>query len=107
MIPLSTKKQKARVNHICNFCNLLIRKNDIYNKQVFRNRSEIYNFKSHNHCLKLSVFIFVKIGKNVEHDEFVNFINEEYDNANKGLKNRDFKVKLKTVLNHYKIENNL
>lgn len=43
----------------------------------------------------------------ITQDEFIEFINEEYYKINKGLKNNNFKIRLKTVLNFYKIENDL
>jgi hypothetical protein len=46
--------RKARKNHICDYCGLIIEKGTMYDRQVNKDGGEVYTFKSHPSCAKLA-----------------------------------------------------
>lgn len=49
---ISKSNPKANKNHICMWCNGIIKKGEVYHKQVLKN-DYIYEWKNHEKCSKL------------------------------------------------------
>lgn len=47
---ICSTKRKARKEHKCNYCRLVIEKGDEYNDCVLKEDGEIYKWKSHRLC---------------------------------------------------------
>lgn len=47
---ICSKDCKARKPHICSYCNCIIEKGEIYNRNVLKYAGEIYDWNSHKEC---------------------------------------------------------
>lgn len=98
----SPKETKARKNHLCDWCNMDIAEGAIYFNSTHVSDGEIYNWKSHKHCLEL-VKEMNMIGsyEGITSDDFYQYVQDKYSELD--TKENDTVEALDRVLEHYSI----
>lgn len=80
MNTISSKKQKARKEHKCNWCNCKILVGEIYRYQFIEFYGDTYAWKNHIHCeeiaSKLKMFDYADYG--VDEENFRETISEQF-----------------------------
>ena len=97
MITLSNKKRKARKQHVCDFCGLLIEVGTIYELQVNISEGILYSWKSHLSCNEIAgeLDMFDDWDDGLTGEGFKEYIQEEYrsimcTNFNEIYESKDF-----------------
>lgn len=104
---ITTAKPKARKNHLCNFCGLIINKGEIYNYAVNKYEGEIYSWKTHEDCMKIATKLNMWdscYDEGLTEEAFQETIHYEYiDLYPKDTEQHQFEYKLIMVLAHHLI----
>jgi hypothetical protein len=78
---LKTTKPKARKKHQCDYCQGIVEKGEIYQRDVFVTEGTVYNWISHLYCEKLSEKMQAhddyNTNEGVSHGQFEQFVYEE------------------------------
>lgn len=75
-------KTKAIKQHQCMFCLQPINKGVAYLKSTHKLDSQIYTWKTHEHCSEIAhkLNMWDDVDEGVDSDTFIEFINSEYNN---------------------------
>lgn len=80
MISIRKKTPKARKNHLCNFCELVISKGTVYDNQTNIFDGQIYTWKTHLECTKLAdeLKMYDYVDEGLSGEDFQEYIKEEF-----------------------------
>lgn len=101
MIVLSSRKPKARKNHVCDFCLGVIEKGTVYESQT-NVYDGLYVWKSHADCTKIAnhLNMFDDCDEGLTGEDFQEFITTEYCDLNFAFE-KSFDKKLEFVIKHH------
>jgi len=97
MQTLSIEKPKAKKQHKCDFCGLIIEVGEVYELQKNASEGTLYSWKSHLSCNEIAskLDMFDNCDEGVTGEDFKEYIREEYQNImiskfNEIYESRDF-----------------
>ncbi len=114
MEQIAIKTVKANKEHKCDWCELAIKKNQMYCNQKLVNEGRIYSWKNHIHCSQVADEIGMwDNGDGLSTDDFQEGVKTKYQNVmsenfndiyeSKHFKYPNFETQLNFLLDFYKI----
>lgn len=108
---ISTSRPKARKDHVCDYCGLIISKGIVYDRQVNKMNGDLYIWKNHVVCQELASMLNMFDGPCDEgltgesfqeyiRDEYMSLVNEKIE-TDETFVYPDFSEQLDFVTRHY------